>query len=371
MSKFITAAISVVILIGFIAGCSESTGPKTPLVVPASYDSSGYSANTSAEYAVRGQMVALANLMKTGRTQGVAVSLAALTAAYEPLAPITGEYYRLYVPGYLIELSMASGGSYDWQSTPSVTSSGGVYSGYLFQESGLEIEQLVDKGLYAAALYNRASVLMDGDVSTASIDRIIALFGAHPTFPNTDKAASNADKFAANYAARRDQNDGKGLYTKFKVASITAQAAARAGAEYKTELAAALATMRETWERALIATVINYTYAVVDGLSATTVTDASRAGAMHAYGECVGFLHGWKAVRQSSRTITDAQIGTLLGLLQAPADGPWTSYLIWQNPVSFLANVNDARALIKSIYGFTETEMESFKTNWVVTQNRQ
>ncbi|MBC8124757.1 MAG: hypothetical protein H7X70_03405 [Candidatus Kapabacteria bacterium] len=371
MSKFIAASISVAVFMGFLAGCSESTNPKTPLVVPASYNAVGYSANTSAEYVIRTQMTALATLMKTGRVQGATVSLAELMAAYEPLAAITGEYYRLYVPGYLTELSTASGGSYDWQSTPSVTSSGGVYSGYLFQENGLEMEQLVDKGLFAAGLYNRASILMDGDVSAAAIDKIVALFGAHASFPNTDKAASNADKFAASYAARRDQNDGNGLYTKFKVAAITAQAAAVAGSEYKTELNASLATMRQTWERALMATVINYTYAVVDGLSATTVTDASRAGAMHAYGECVGFLHGWKAVRQSSRIITDTQLGTLLGLLQAPADGPWTSYLIWQNPVSHLIHVSDARALIKSIYGFTDVEMESFKTNWVTAQNRQ
>lgn len=371
MLKIIAATISVAMLIGIIAGCSESTDPRTPLVLPASYDSVGYSANTSGEYAIRVQMVALANLMKTGRTQGVAVSLADLNAAYEPLAPVTGEYYRLYVPGYLTELSTASGGSYDWQANPTATSSGGVYGGFLFQEHGLEMEQLVEKGLFAAALYNRAAVLMDGDVTATTIDRIVALFGAHASFPNTDKAASNPDKYAASYAARRDQNDGKGLYTQFKVASITAQAAAVAGSEYKTELNASLATMRQTWERALMATVINYTYAVVDGLSATTVTDAGRAGAMHAYSECVGFLHGWRAVKQSLRSITDSQLGILLGLLQAPADGPWTSYLIWQNPVSYLEKVRDARTRMQFIYGFTDVEMESFKTNWVATQNRQ
>jgi hypothetical protein len=203
------------------------------------------------------------------------------------------------------------------------------------------------------------------------VDRLVALFGAHPSFPNTDKAAVNADRFSAAYAARRDQNDGKGFYTRFRDQAIRLQAAVKAGSAYNSDRDAALAAIRDIWERAIMATAINYTYAVVDGLSATSVTDAQRGGAMHAYGECIGFLHGWKAVPQSMRRITDAQIDQLLSLLLVPTTAPWTAHRIWQSPVTNLPRVVEARTTLKNLYGFTDTEMESFKTNWVNTQNRQ
>ncbi|MBK7034363.1 MAG: hypothetical protein IPH49_14105 [Ignavibacteria bacterium] len=351
----------------WISGCSVE---PDPLTVPVVYDSTQYQTNSSVEKGLLGDMQTLATIMKTGRTAGKTVSIDALQGAYAPIRSFTGSYYTSYVDEYLATLSRVSGKSYDWQSIPPA-STGGVYSGYLFDEHGLEMEQMAEKGLYAAALYNHAATLMNGTVTSATIDRIVAAFGAHPSFPNTDKAASNPDKYAAAYCARRDQNDGLGFYSRFKNGALTAQAAAKAGSDYSNELAAGLANMRDAWERAIMATVINYTYAVVDGLSATSVDDKTRAGAIHAYGECVGFLHGWKAVPQLSRLVTNAQIDALLVLLQAPADGPWTSYAIWQQPVVNLPKVVDARMMLKSIYGFTDTEMESFKTNWVAAQGRQ
>lgn len=366
MLKSLLLTMIGVSLIG-ISGCSVE---PDPLTVPLVYDSTQFQANSTVERGLLGDMQTLATIMKTGRTSGKIVADDALRGAYAPIRPFTGLYYTSYVDQYLSILSRVSGKTYDWQSVPPA-STGGVYSGYLFDEHGLEMEQMVEKGLYAAALYNHAASLMNGSVTPATIDRIIAVFGAHPSFPNTDKAASNPDRYAAAYCARRDQNDGLGLYSRFKNGALTAQAAAKAGSDYSNELSAGLANMRDAWERAIMATVINYTYAVVDGLSATTVDDKTRAGAIHAYGECVGFLHGWKAVPQSMRFVTNAQIDSLLGLLQAPADGPWTSYGIWQQPVVNLPKVVDARMMLKSIYSFTDAEMESFKTNWVATQGRQ
>lgn len=365
MLKSVLIAMIGLSLIG-ISGCSVE---PDPLTVPLVYDSTSFQTNSSVERGLLGDMQTLATIMKTGRTAGKTVSPDALNGAYEPIRPYTGLYYTSYVDQYLATLSSVSGKAYDWQSAPP-TSTGGVYGGYLFDEHGLEMEQMVEKGLYAAALYNHAATLMSGSVTAATVDRIVAVFGAHPSFPNSDKAASNPDKYAAAYCARRDQNDGQGFYTRFKNAAITTQAAAKAGSDYSNELTAGLANMRDAWERALMATVINYTYAVVDGLSATTIDDKTRAGAIHAYGECVGFLHGWKAVPQSIRLVTNAQIDALLGLLQAPANGPVTSYVIWQQPVTNLQKVIDARMMVKSIYGFSDAEMESFKTNWVTAQGR-
>ncbi len=371
-SPITTALAAVTIGISvFLAACSESTTPTPSLTVPTQYDSASYATNTVADYQLRSNVTALTNLMKTGRTAGVTVDAGALTAAYAPIRPLTGEYYRPLVDAYLATLARVSGKSHNWQAQPDAADAGGVYGGYLFDEHGVEMEQVVEKGLFTASFYAQAASVMNTTLTPAGVDRIVALFGAHPSFPNSDKAAANPDRYAAAYAARRDQNDGKGFYTRFRDAAIRLQAAVKAGSAYTSDRDAALATIRDTWERAIMATVINYTYAVVDALSATSVTDAQRGGAMHAYGECVGFLHGWKAVPQSMRRITDAQIDQLLSVLLVPTNTPWTAYQIWQNPVTNLPRVVQVRTTVQSIYGFTDAEMESFKTNWVNAQNRQ
>lgn len=366
-----TAVITLAIAALTLTSCSDTTDPVPSLTVPTQYDSASYATNTVADYQLRSNMTTLTNLMKTGRVAGTTVDAGALTAAYAPIRPLTGAYYAPLVDGYLATLARVSGKLHNWQAAPTASDAGGAYGGYLFDEYGVEMEQLVEKGLFTASMYVQATTVMSAPLTSASVDRIVALFGAHPLFPNSDKAATNADRFSAAYAARRDQNDGKGFYTRFRDQAIRLQAAVKAGANYTADRDAAAAALRDIWERAIMATAINYTYAVVDGLSATTVTDAQRGSAMHAYGECVGFLHGWKAVPQSMRRITDAQIDALLVLLNVPVNGTWTPQVFWQNPATSLTRVIEARNNIRSIYSFSDAEMESFKTNWVNAQNRQ
>ncbi len=372
MKSLANVWLSLTIAAVFAAGgCSTSTDPVAPLVVPEMYDSTSYAANTVEQYQLRNAITALTNLMKTGRTSGTVVDRSALESLWLAVRGNTNVYYQPFVTQYLDSLSQASGKTYSWDTPPTSSGVGGTYGGYLFSNTGLEMEQMVEKGLFSAALYHQATLIMQRTLTPASVDQLVALFGAHPLFPNTDKATVNPDRYAAAYAARRDQNDGNGLYTTFKKAAIKLQAAVKAGGAYENERNEALSALRAAWEKAIMATVINYTYAVVDGLSATTVTDQSRASAMHAYGECVGFLHGWKGVSQKSRRITDAQIDALLGYLFAPAAGPWQCYLFWQQPVVFLPRVVEARKSLQALYGFTDVEMESFRTNWVNAQNRQ
>ncbi len=366
-----SSVIAIVAMAITLASCSNTSDPLPPLVVPTAYDSAQYTANTIADYKLRSDIITLTNLMKTGRVAGTTVDAAALTAEYAPIRPLTGSYYAPLVDTYLATLARVSGKLHNWQASPEAPDAGGVYGGYLFDEYGVEMEQLVEKGLFTASLYLQATSVMSAPLTPASVDRIVALFGANPAFPNTDRAAVNADRFSAAYAARRDQNDGKGFYTQFRDQAIRLQAAVKAGANYATDRDAAAAAIRDIWERAIMATAINYTYGMVDGLSATTVTEASRGSAMHAFGECVGFLHGWKAIPQSMRRITDTQIDAILLLLNVPANGTWTPQVFWQNPVSSLSRVLEARNSIRAIYGFSDTEMESFKSNWVNAQNRR
>ena len=357
-----------------MAACKKDEKP--PLAIPTTYDASVYNTNTTTQYAVRNQLDAFVNEAKKGRAAGIVVDASTLrqlyTAGTPSLKSLTTSYYDGLLDGaggWIQELSNASGGAY----TPGAPAGqGGEFGGYLFDENGLELEQLLDKGLYGAALYHHAVTRMQGDITPATADQLVAIFGAHPDFPNTPTAgkAANPDKYLANYAARRDKNDGLGLYSLMKNAFLKLQAAVKAGAEYHTERDEALATLRLTWEKVNFATVINYCHGVISTLSATNPTDADKAKALHAYGECVGFVHGWRALPQAYRQISDAEIDQLLILLNAPYDNAPTSYTFATDPVNQLPKLTQVIQQLKAEYGFTDQEILDFKENWVAVQGR-
>lgn len=374
MRKLFNIALSVACTALFLTACGEKD--KAPLEIPAAYDGSAFAANTTTEDAVRGRLEALVAEAKKGRTAGTVVDYATLTQLFNAGSPsvnnITTSYYTGRLDGagnWFNELSNASGNSY---TIGAPSGQGGQLGGYLFDENGLEIEQLVEKGLFGAAFYNHAVSLMQGTMTPATADQLVRIFGAHPDFPNTPTAAkaTNPDKFMANYAARRDNNDGTGLYFQMKNAFIKLQAALKAGSDYDQERDEALTSLRETWEKINAGTVINYCHSVVSTLSGTNPTDAQKASALHAYGECVGFIHGWRTIPQGYKTITDAEIDEVLVLLNAPYNGTPTSYKFATDPVNELPKLTQVISKLKAKYGFTDQQVEDFRNNWVSVQGR-
>lgn len=361
--------VMVVLAMATLVGCKESTSPKEPLNVPGTYDTLQFAANASAELLLRTQLSGLTTLMKTGRMPGTSVDLGALTTAFAPLAEAAGSYGE-HVTMALNELSKASGGSYDPRRTVALNGEGGVYGSYLFDETGLEMEQIVEKGLFSAMMYRQAVQLMTPDATAADVDRIVALFGAGLTFPNSDKASS-PDRFSAAYAARRDKNDGKGYYTQIALNVRRAQAAIKAGNEYDDELMAAFGAIRDNWERAIVATAINYMLTSTMTFASTSPSDAALSGALHAYGEAVGFLRGLQAVAPSQRRIGDAVLDDVLAKLRAPMRGEVKPYVFVTTPVTTLPDIEIAIDALASTYGFTSADLVDFRTNWVNQQNRQ
>lgn len=371
MHKFLLPVFAAALL---LTACGEKD--KAPLNMPSAYDGSAFAANTATEDALRSQLETLVNEAKKGRLQGTVLDYPILTQLYNTgnpsLKSITTNYYANRLDGtgqWLDEMAKASGGIY----TPAPpTGQGGVYGGYLFDENGLEIEQLVEKGLFGAALYNYAVSLMQSNMTPATADRLVRIFGAHPDFPNTPTAAkaANPDKFMANYAARRDNNDGTGLYFQMKNAFIKLQAALGAGADYNQERDEALASIRETWEKVNVGTIINYCHSMISTLGSTNPTDAQKASALHAYGECVGFIHGWRTIPAAYKKITDGEIDEILILLNAPYNGTSTSYKFATDPLNELPKISQVIAKLKAKYSFSDQEIEDFKNNWVAKQGR-
>lgn len=374
--KLFSKPLILLAIISFIFVACEDND-KDGLVVPAQYDGSNFAANTSTQSAVRTQLENLTGEAKKGRNAGTIVSPDALTQLYNSGSPslksITTTYYdsRLTgADGWLAELAKASGGTY----TPGLPNDaqGGVYGGYLFEENGLELEQMMEKGLFGAAMYNHAVTLAKGPITSATVDQMVSIFGAHPDFPNTNNSskAANPDKFLASYAARRDKNDGNGLYSQIKNGFIKLQAAVKAGDDYKIEQEEALTAIFEVWEKVNAATIINYCHSAIATLSATNPTDAQKASALHAYSEGVGFIHGYRGLSSKYKIITDGQIDEILSLMNAPYNGTPTSYKFVTNPVNELPKLTQVINKLKTIYKFTDQEIEDFKKNWVSEQGR-
>lgn len=357
-----------------LASCGEKD--KAPLNIPSAYDGSNFEANTLAQSSLRSQLEALVAEVKKGRTNGVALDYSTLTQLFNAGNPslnaASTSYYAQLLDGadhWLDEAAKASGNTY----TPGIPSGqGGTFGGYLFDENGLEPEQMIDKGLHGALLYHHAVSLMQGELTPATADQLLRIFGAHPDFPNTPTAAkaANPDKFMANYAARRDKNDGSGLYFQMKNAFLKLQAALKAGDEYTQERDEALATLLETWEKVNAGTVINYCHSVISTLSGTNPTDVQKASALHAYSECVGFIHGWRTIPQAYKKIKDAEIDEVLVLLNAPYNGTPTSYKFATDPLNELPKLTQIIAKLKTKYAFSDQEIEDFKKNWVAEQGR-
>lgn len=370
----------------FLGSCKKDDDTEAPipsLEVPSAYNSPNYTTNAADQIALVTRLVDLTNEAKKGRTSGTTVTASALQDLFEAGEPSLQDKVTTYYKGKLEgtngwydELANSSGGSYT-PGTP--TGNGGVYgtgsSAYLFDENGLEMEQLIEKGQFGATLFNAFNEVLVSSLSASGVDKAIALYGATPSFANsssTNVAADVRDRAIANYAARRDKNDGRGYYSQMKFQFTRLKAAIEAGEVYNADRDAAIAELKLLWEKINAATIINYCHSATATLSNTpsSLTDNQKAGALHAIGEGIGFIHGLRTIPQQHKKITDAQIESILTLLNAPYDGTATTYTFVTDASNELPNLTAVINELKAIYGFTDQQIEDFKSNWVSVQGR-
>jgi len=356
-----------------LSNCSEEN--KT-LSIPENYDATNFITSAATELSILNQLDALVKEMKKGRSTENLLEKNVLQNLYEAgspsLADITTSYYDSKIigeTGFFAQLEKASGNDFNPESA---NETGGVYGSNLFNQFGLEPEQQVEKGLFAAALYNHFLSLSKSEITAKTVHQLIAIIGANPSFPSSNNSVihESPDRFASVYIARRDKNDGNGFYSIIKQQSIRLQAAVNEGSEFNDERDEAIENIKQAWEKAIMATVINYSYATISTLSSTNPTDAQKASALHAYGEAVGFLHGWKTIPQADKIITDSQIDALLTLLNATSNGNTTSYLFITDAANQLPKLLEVISEIQNIYDFSSTDLEDFKKNWVSEQSR-
>lgn len=359
----------------------DDTPPvQTELEIPTEYVSAAYATNSAVEGGVIDELSTLTSALNAAESdaQGANTVGAITYDANSTLAAVTQSNYKTLIDGWLVELVNAANDDDGFQNpgadnAPAAGEEGGKLGSRLLDENGLELEQMIQKGSFGAALYNHALTVVNQiksgtETDPGAIDKLVEIHGTTDAFDG-DPASDAATKTtaAATYSRRRSNFTTKtGAFWDIKTALITARAAMEAGSAFDTERDAALDAYLLAWEESNFATVIYYCLATKSQLQAAGTLsdgdekDAALGNALHAYAEGVGFAHGFKRV--ATKKITDAQIDQVLAdLLAAEGDTPTSFEFL--NKVSLLQNLDDIVADLKAIYGFTDAQITDFEEN--------
>lgn len=360
-----------------LTACKKNKIEKAALQVPTAYQSATYAANVVNEASIRRQLSTLTTYMKKAEKVDFKLNKDSLNYYFNnngtpALSSITPSYYSNLMTSKWFDVMVGdSQNAYDPINGATATI-GGVYGARQLDKRAKETNQEIEKGLFGAAMYNYFVNLSLTKITPETVDKMVCIYGAHPNFPNTNTATKTAtpDAVIAMYAARRDKNDGNGLYSQIKNQFIKLKAATTAGDAYLDEQNSAVAELKILMEKAIMATVIHYGFAAKTKLIKTSPLATDISGGLHDLGENVGFVHGFKTVPQAHRKITDAQIDEILALLLAPADTDATMYKFVTDGVNQLPKIAQFQQILKTTYGFTDAEMNDFKINWVLINNR-
>lgn len=354
---------------------TADSGSSCGITIPTTYESPTFETNAAQELALRHELDEFLAPMVAVEAQLAAdaaatpVTYAQLNALWSAGTPsvktTTTAYYQAKVAAWLTAYGMAvTDGAYvaDVPDVPDGGDQGGALGGHVFDAYGVDLLQAIEKGSYAAAFYNQAaSLIAIGPITTGTIDRLVASFGASPAFPNNDNAAQNRDVLAAAFAARRDSKDvaNPGPYQRIRTALIKAKASVEAGAKCDADRDAALVVFLAQWEQSTYASVVYDFNDIIAKLSASDFP-----GALHEYAEAVGFVSSFKTISQSRRIITDAQIDNLLQQIYAADGAPVEAYKLKTTPIDAVSRLQQGIGTIKGIYGFSDAQIESFKQNY-------
>lgn len=311
--------------------------------VPGSYNFENVETNAGNYRTALQQITNLvAAISEIERNPSDSVTLDELLAFYREgspsLAGLTTPYYhqKLTDPNNGIFKVLADSSRSDTIFIEGVRS--GVHSGDssdFFLSDGSEPLQLIEKGLFSAALYHQAALLLSTRVlSTTDFDRAFVLFGAPADFPNDE---GQEDAYGANYVSDRD-NDGADFYTQIRDGFLTGRAAVAAGANDQARQAAQ--TIVENWEKGLAATIIHYC-----GGAQQLFQNGARQDGFHAYAEAYAFLDG---LHGSSGIITDEEVEDLVAQLKTPTT------VLENEEGQTEANLTIVINRLAQIYGFSD-----------------
>ncbi len=368
-------ALSLFVVVGLFTSCSDDDDEVivTPtLTVPTEYLSTNFNANVVAENTVIDELSVVTSAANAAEANSQTATVAAISYP-ATLSAVTLPSYRALMNDWLVELVASSNSPDAFQNpgfggSPEMGQEGGLLGTRLLDENGLELEQMLQKGSFGAALYNHAITVVNGIKNgsegfedSGAIDRLVEIHGADMAFDVSNTTA------AAIYSRRRSNLSAEtGFFFDIKRNLITAKAAMEAGDDFTTERDQELDDFLMNWELSNYATVIYYCHATKVQLTAGFALedgpdkDAALGNALHAFAEGVAFAHGFKGV--SEKMITDAEIDTILANFLA-LEGQIPESFRFLNETDLFANLDEVIADLKATYNFTDAEVISFYVN--------
>jgi hypothetical protein len=333
--------------------------------VPTTYTSPAFATNAAVELALTSRFEQLdARMAATEGDAGVAVTAAELKTLYGEGSPslraVSTPSAQAIADAHFDAFEEASGKT--WRPADAAQDggapTGGKYGAYHFSATGVDLREATTKTLLAGAFYNHVLGLVAAPMTEATIDRLLAAYGASPAFADRGGAEGGAggDTLVAALASRRDDalSPTPGPYRKIRSALLAMKAAVPAGEACKPDLDAAVTTFLAEWERATYATAVYYLAA-----AATTAADPLKGPeALRAWATALGLIRSFKGLPADKRKITDAQIDALLAKI-----GATTAYRLVTSPGDRVLELNQAINDIALYEGFTQAEIESFKVD--------
>lgn len=351
-----------------LTGCASSCS-VTP---PATWSAPEWSTNTATALALRARLdaVAAGGLMRAAE-QGTAVigsaaDLVALFEAGEPsLADHTTPAFEAIVAdafaGFADAANAGPGDPIDAEGNWSPGANGGVYGNSQrgMDPGGIELRQIVDKGLFAGgALYPYALDLTEGTITPATIDALAAIWGGNETL---DPAGSLTD--SANYSHQM------GYHGRIAAALIAAKAYA-ASADCTDERDAAVRDFFSLWEESMLARFVYYANQGATRTAAAT-SDDNLVEALHQIAEGIGLALGFRAVPHPTtgplagratkidRRAIDAMM-TAIGVDRDDLGASTLGFFI-EDADAFAAAALQVEALVAQVYGFTPAQITAFR----------
>lgn len=337
-------------------------------VIPATYESPEFATNAAAELDLRARAFEIDRKMQATEGSSTAILttaelVTAFTAGTPSLRAVAAPPAQASIDAYLDDYGDAVGRTW----TPSLAAAdGGAPAGGKYENTfhvskdGLDLRLAVSRTLLGGAFFHHAVTVASEPVTEAVLDRFVASFGASTSFADRTDDDAGAERDALSAALAADLDDPaastSGFYRTIRASLLTAKAAASHGEACRAELDGALATFFDAWERTLAA------YSIHDLSAASTfalATPPKGPAALRSLGSALGLVQGLRGTSTAHRRITDAQIDDWLATVGAP-----TPFELVTDSGARVTAFTSAIQKIAGIYGFSQSEVESFKRSF-------
>lgn len=337
-------------------------------VIPATYESPAFATNAAAELDLRARAFEIDRKMQATEGSSTAILtttelVTAFTAGTPSLREVATPPAQATLDAYLDDYGNAVGRTW----TPSLAAAdGGAPAGGKYENTfhvskeGVDLRLAASRTLLGGAFFHHAVTLAAEPVTEATLDRFVASFGASTSFADRTDDDAGVERDALSAALAADLDDpaatSTGFYRTIRSSLLIAKAAASHGEACRSELDGALATFFDAWERTLAA------YSIHDLSVASTfalATPPKGPAALRSFGSALGLVQGLRGTSTARRRITDEQIDDWLATV-----GATTPFEVVTDGAARATAFTSAIQKIAGIYGFSQSEVESFKRSF-------